>query len=68
LREWVLGGATDWSLDSERLMSPKVRIPTIVPRANNRGYGGSGGSPTEENNVADAIAAYDHLIVGTVGK
>jgi hypothetical protein len=47
-------------------MSPKVRIPTIVPRA--RGYGGSGGSPTEENNVADAIAAYDHLIVGTVGK
>jgi hypothetical protein len=37
-----------------------------VPRA--RGYGGSGGSPTEENNVADAIAAYDHLIVGTVGK
>jgi len=29
---------------------------------NNRGYGGSGGSPTEENNVADAIAAYDHLV------
>jgi hypothetical protein len=29
---------------------------------NNRGYGGSGGKPTEENNVADAIAAYDHLI------
>lgn len=28
---------------------------------NNRGYGGSGGSPTEENNVADAIAAYDEL-------
>jgi fermentation-respiration switch protein FrsA (DUF1100 family) len=28
---------------------------------NNRGYGGSGGKPTEENNVADAIAAYDHL-------
>jgi uncharacterized protein len=28
---------------------------------NNRGYGGSGGSPTEENNVADAIVAYDHL-------
>jgi pimeloyl-ACP methyl ester carboxylesterase len=28
---------------------------------NNRGYGGSGGSPTEENNVADAIAAHDHL-------
>jgi len=25
-------------------------------------YGGSGGSPTEENNVADAIAAYDHLV------
>jgi uncharacterized protein len=29
---------------------------------NNRGYGGSGGRPTEEDNVADAIAAYDHLI------
>jgi fermentation-respiration switch protein FrsA (DUF1100 family) len=28
---------------------------------NNRGYGGSGGSPTEENNAADAIAAYDYL-------
>jgi pimeloyl-ACP methyl ester carboxylesterase len=28
---------------------------------NNRGYGGSGGSPTEANNVADAIAAYDRL-------
>ena len=28
---------------------------------NNRGYGGSGGRPAEENNVADAIAAYDHL-------
>jgi fermentation-respiration switch protein FrsA (DUF1100 family) len=28
---------------------------------NNRGYGGSGGSPTEEDNVADAIAAHDHL-------
>jgi uncharacterized protein len=28
---------------------------------NNRGYGGSGGKRTEENNVADAIAAYDHL-------
>jgi uncharacterized protein len=28
---------------------------------NNRGYGGSGGSPTEESNVADAIAAYDYL-------
>jgi fermentation-respiration switch protein FrsA (DUF1100 family) len=28
---------------------------------NNRGYGGSGGKPTEENNIADAIAAYDHL-------
>jgi uncharacterized protein len=24
---------------------------------NNRGYGGSGGRPTEENNVADAITA-----------
>jgi pimeloyl-ACP methyl ester carboxylesterase len=29
---------------------------------NNRGYGGSGGTPTEEHNVADARAAYDHLI------
>jgi fermentation-respiration switch protein FrsA (DUF1100 family) len=29
---------------------------------NNRGYGGSGGRPTEENNVADAIMAYDYLI------
>jgi uncharacterized protein len=29
---------------------------------NNRGYGGSGGRPTEEDNVTDAIAAYDHLI------
>jgi pimeloyl-ACP methyl ester carboxylesterase len=29
---------------------------------NNRGYGGSGGLPTEKDNVADAIAAYDHLI------
>jgi len=29
---------------------------------NNRGYGGSGGRPTEENNVTDAIAAYDYLI------
>jgi fermentation-respiration switch protein FrsA (DUF1100 family) len=28
---------------------------------NNRGYGGSGGRPTEANNVADAIAAYDLL-------
>ena len=28
---------------------------------NNRGYGGSGGSPSEANNVADAVAAYDHL-------
>ena len=28
---------------------------------NNRGYGGSGGSPTEADNVADAIAAYDYL-------
>jgi pimeloyl-ACP methyl ester carboxylesterase len=28
---------------------------------NNRGYGGSGGKPTEEDNVADAIAAYDRL-------
>ena len=29
---------------------------------NNRGYGGSGGQPTEESNVADSLAAYDHLI------
>lgn len=28
---------------------------------NNRGYGGSAGNPTEENNAADAIAAYDRL-------
>lgn len=28
---------------------------------NNRGYGGSEGSPSEANNVADAIAAYDDL-------
>jgi len=29
---------------------------------NNRGYGGSEGSPTEAHNVADAIAAYDYLV------
>src|SRR5215472_4055128 len=29
---------------------------------NNRGYGGSGGRPTEEANITDALAAYDHLI------
>jgi len=29
---------------------------------NNRGYGGSGGRPTEKDSVADAIAAYHHLI------
>jgi uncharacterized protein len=29
---------------------------------NNRSYGGSGGRPTEANNVADAIVAYDHLL------
>jgi fermentation-respiration switch protein FrsA (DUF1100 family) len=29
---------------------------------NNRGYGGSGGKPTEKSNVADAIVAYDYLI------
>jgi uncharacterized protein len=36
-----------------------------LPGRNNpapRTYGGSGGRPTEEDNVADAIAAYDHLI------
>jgi uncharacterized protein len=44
------------------------KIDTIVESGfgvfylNNRGYGGSGGKPTEENNVADAIAAYDHLL------
>jgi pimeloyl-ACP methyl ester carboxylesterase len=29
---------------------------------NNRRYGGSGGRPTEEANVADVITAYDYLI------
>jgi fermentation-respiration switch protein FrsA (DUF1100 family) len=29
---------------------------------NNRGYGGSGGRPTEKDSAADAIAAYHHLI------
>lgn len=29
---------------------------------NNRSYGGSGGRPTEANNVADAVAAYDYLV------
>ncbi len=29
---------------------------------NNRGYGGSGGKPTEEKNIADAITAYDYLV------
>ena len=29
---------------------------------NNRGYGGSAGSPTEADNVADALAAYDALV------
>lgn len=29
---------------------------------NNRGYGGSGGRPTEKDNVADAIAAYEDII------
>jgi uncharacterized protein len=44
------------------------RIETIRAKGfgifylNNRGYGGSGGKPTEKDNVADAIAAYDHLI------
>jgi pimeloyl-ACP methyl ester carboxylesterase len=28
---------------------------------NNRGYGGSGGSPSEANNVADGIAAHERL-------
>lgn len=28
---------------------------------NNRGYGGSGGQPTEKHNVADALTAYDYL-------
>jgi hypothetical protein len=45
-----------------------ARIETInengvcVLYLNNRGYGGSGGRPTEEDNVADAIVAYDYLI------
>jgi pimeloyl-ACP methyl ester carboxylesterase len=44
------------------------RIETILAKGfgifylNNRGYGGSEGKPTEKDNVADAIAAYDHLI------
>jgi fermentation-respiration switch protein FrsA (DUF1100 family) len=29
---------------------------------NNRGYGGSSGRPTERNNIADALAAYEHLV------
>jgi len=33
---------------------------------NNRGYGGSGGKPTEKANIADALAAYDHLIASGV--
>jgi uncharacterized protein len=33
---------------------------------NNRGYGGSGGKPTEKANIADALAAYDHLIAHSV--
>jgi hypothetical protein len=47
---------------------PRIRIELIrengfgVLYLNNRGYGGSGGRPTEEDNVADAIATYDHLI------
>ena len=28
---------------------------------NYRRYGGSGGWPTEANNIADAVAAYDYL-------
>jgi uncharacterized protein len=37
---------------------------------NNRGYGGSGGRPTEKDNVGDAISAYHHLIGlgGPAGK
>ncbi len=27
-----------------------------------RGYGGSGGSPTQANNIADAVRAYDYLL------
>ena len=44
------------------------RIETILAKGfgifylNNRGYGGSSGRPTEKDNVADAIVAYDHLI------
>jgi len=29
---------------------------------NNRGYGGSTGKPTEKDNVADALTAYDYLL------
>jgi uncharacterized protein len=48
--------------------SRAVKIETMrddgfgVLYLNNRGYGGSGGRPTEKDNVADAIAAYDYLI------
>ncbi len=34
---------------------------------NNRGYGGSTGSPTEKHNVADALTAYDYLLGSGVG-
>src|SRR3990170_8513114 len=43
------------------------KIARVVPSGigifylNNRGYGGSAGKPSEANNVADAIAAYDEL-------
>lgn len=44
------------------------RIETIMQDGfgvfylNNRGYGGSGGKPTEEKNIGDAVAAYDYLV------
>ena len=43
-----------------RLIDPRDGFGVLY--LNNRGYGGSRGRPTEENNVADAIVAYDHLI------
>ena len=38
-----------------------LQASTGIFYLNNRGYGGSAGKPTEANNVADAIAAYDEL-------
>ncbi len=45
--------------------APKIQTMradgTGVFYLNNRGYGGSEGRPSEAANVADAVAAYDHL-------